>query len=89
MLYVGARTKDHLAYASSIPGWEAAGIEVRPVFSEAGEGYVQVRAGGSQVAGLQSWVPARLIWCPHPHCCCHTPHPAALNLHVSFAAQFV
>lgn len=40
-LYYGARSPAHLAYASSIPSWEAAGVKVIPVFSEQGGGYVQ------------------------------------------------
>lgn len=35
------RSKGHLAFASAIPEWEAAGVKVIPVFSEEGQGYVQ------------------------------------------------
>lgn len=40
-LYYGVRSKAHLAFADSIPAWEAAGVKVIPVFSEEGQGYVQ------------------------------------------------
>lgn len=40
-LYYGVRSPAHLAFASAIPAWEAAGVKVHTVFSEQGQGYVQ------------------------------------------------
>ena len=43
-----------MAFAASIPAWEAAGVQVVPVFSEAGDGYVQdafARGGGAEGPG--------------------------------------
>jgi hypothetical protein len=40
-LYIGVRSQAHLAFADRIPQWEAAGVKVIPVLSEAGQGYVQ------------------------------------------------
>ena len=40
-LYYGARSPQHMAFASAVPAWEAAGVRVIPVYSEQGGGYVQ------------------------------------------------
>jgi NAD(P)H-flavin reductase len=40
-LYIGVRSQAHLAFADRVPQWEAAGVKVIPVLSEAGQGYVQ------------------------------------------------
>ncbi|KAL4858436.1 Fruit protein [Chlorella vulgaris] len=40
-VYYGVRSKDWVAFADSIPQWEAAGVKVIPVYSEQGGGYVQ------------------------------------------------
>lgn len=41
VLYYGVRNAEHMAYADQLDAWRQAGVEVVPVLSEEGKGYVQ------------------------------------------------
>lgn len=60
-LYYGARDKQHLAFASSIPAWEAAGVKVVPVFSQEGQGYVQ--DAFAKEDGISDWSGVAAVLC--------------------------
>ncbi len=41
-LYYGARTPEDAAYLDRFSAWEKMGVQVIPVYSQLGQGYVQV-----------------------------------------------
>ena len=41
VLYYGVRNAEHMAYAEQLDAWRQAGVQVVPVLSEEGHGYVQ------------------------------------------------
>ena len=41
VLYYGVRNAEHMAYADQLDAWREAGVQVVPVLSEEGHGYVQ------------------------------------------------
>lgn len=65
-LYYGTANGAALAFKDSLPAWEAAGVEVVPVFSEEGQGYVQdAFARDAATVSEGDWAGTAAVLCGH------------------------
>lgn len=68
-LYYGAQTQALMAFDDLFSTWESLGVKVVPVFSKAGDGYVQEAFGGDKENLLTSPDSTGVVLCGQKEMC--------------------